>query len=498
MLRRLSDLPFLVILMGLAAVAMLLPAAHAAVARQFDVGRAFLYSALMLLVLTGMMAIATANRRPRPSPRRHLMVLVGSYAVLPLVLALPITQSMDGISTWDAWFEMLSAFTTTGATLFAPEALPETVHLWRSLVGWFGGFFILVMALAVLAPMNMGGVEVATGRTPGRGVAGAMPVTRIADQGQRITYYAVMLFPVYGGLTLALCIGLLVAGDDGLVALCHAMAVVSTSGISPVGGIGADAAGRTGEMLMAIVMIVTISRGIMLWLAGLERTWQPRDPEVMTAAVIVLIAAVVIFAPYLFQATSLAGAARRFWGAAFTALSFLTTTGFVSPDWIGREDGFGLQPPGLILLALALVGGGVATTAGGVKLLRVYALYRHGQRELQRLIEPASVGGRGQDARQLRGEGAYLAWVFFVLFAMSIGLVTALLTLTGVDLEAAIILALSALTTTGPLAVMGGDVPISWAGMDRVPQGILAAAMVLGRLETLAVLAFVMPDAWRR
>ncbi len=133
---------------------------------------------------------------------------------------------------------------------------------------------------------------------------------------------------------------------------------------------------------------------------------------------------------------------RALWGTAFTTLSFLTTTGFISADWASSRVWSGLDTPGLILLGLAMIGGGVATTAGGVKLLRVYALFRHGQREMERLIHPNSVGGAGQTARRLRREGAYVAWIFFMLFALSIALITAALGLDGIEFEPGLVLTL--------------------------------------------------------
>lgn len=500
-MRRLSDLAFPVILLGLAAAIMLLPAAHAAVAGRHDVGRAFLYSALILAVLTALVGLATANRTPRLSQRNHLSVLIGTYAVLPLALALPVVQAVPGVTFGQAWFEMLSSFTTTGATLFDQDDLPDTVHLWRALIGWLGGFYIIVMALAVLAPLNLGGVEVVTGRAPGAGSSGMTQIARIADPGRRIGYYALMLFPAYGGLTLALWIGLLLAGDDGLAALCHAMATLSTSGISPIGGTERAASGWLGEVLIAVFLLVALSRRVLPCLAGVERRLWSYDPEFVTAAAILSAVVAAIFVMQglgMVEALRLQEAVRLIWGAFFTALSFLTTTGFVSMHWTGSQAWTGLQTPGLVLLALALIGGGAATTAGGVKLLRVYALFRHGQRELERLIEPSSVGGRGAVARQMRSEGAFLAWVFFVLFAMSIGVVTALLTLFDIDLEPAIVLALAALTTTGPLAETAWSGASQWADLGAGPRAVLAVAMVLGRLETLAVLAFLIPDAWRR
>ncbi|MGL6210711.1 MAG: potassium transporter TrkG, partial [Paracoccaceae bacterium] len=347
----------------------------------------------------------------------------------------------------------------------------------------------------------LGGVEVATGRNPGYGAAGATPITRIADPGRRITYYALMLFPAYGGMTLALWIGLLLAGETGLVALCHAMATLSTSGVSPVGGIAGTGSGWLGEVLIALFLIAALSRRPLLVLSGVEGRIWAYDAELRTAAVILFVVVVSMFAVQAFgtaEAMNATAALQIIWGAFFTGLSYLTTTGFVSAGWTGTQAWSGLQTPGLILLSLALLGGGVATTAGGVKLLRVYALFRHGQHELERLIEPSSVGGRGQDARQMRGEGAYLAWVFFVLFAMSIGAVTALLTLCSMQIEPAIVFALAALTNTGPLTAIAMPIPADWADLGKAPQAILAAAMVLGRLETLAVLAFLAPDSWRR
>jgi len=498
---RLADLPILVVLMGLAALAMLLPAGHAAVARDFEAARAFLYAGLILLTVTGMIAIATANRRHRLSARSHLSVLVGAYAVIPLALALPILQAQPGVTFWQAWFEMLSSFTTTGASLFPPADLSPTLHLWRAIVGWLGGFYILVMALAVLAPLNLGGVEVATGRSPGQGLGRATPITRIADPGRRITHYALMLFPAYGGLTLALWIALLMAGESGLVALCHAMGTLATSGISPVDGLADTASGRLGEVLVAVVLLAAVSRRVLQGLSGLERRLWTFDPELATAGVILLAVVTAVFATQVataFAPMQIGAAVQILWGALFTGLSFLTTTGFVSPDWSRSEAWSGLPMPGLVLMALALLGGGVATTAGGVKLLRVYALFRHGQYELEKLVEPASVGGLGQAVRQIRGEGAHYAWVFVVLFAMTIAGVTALLTLCAIELEPALALTLAALTSTGPLSAVALDEPVLWSDLGPAPQAILAVAMVVGRLETLAVLAFLAPSWWRR
>jgi trk system potassium uptake protein TrkH len=177
-MRRLSDLPLLVTLAGVAALAMFLPALHATILRDHAVARAFFYSGIVTLVLVALTGIATSPWRPRDPPRGLLAAMVYAYVVLPPIFALPFQQALPpGAPFQQAWFEMMSAFTTTGATLYEPQALGPTLHLWRSVVGWLGGLFVLVAAVAILAPLNLGGFEVVSGGAVGRGnLAGAQTI----------------------------------------------------------------------------------------------------------------------------------------------------------------------------------------------------------------------------------------------------------------------------------------------------------------------------------
>jgi trk system potassium uptake protein TrkH len=379
------------------------------------------------------------------------------------------------------------------------------MHLWRALVGWLGGFFVLLSAVAILAPLNLGGFEVISGGAVGRSTYGTSQITRIADPSERVTRYALAIFPVYGGLTLLLWVLLLMAGDSGLVALCHAMSTLSTSGISPGTGVANSPSGVMGEVLIFVFLFFAISRRA-FYGNVLSTTPMPirRDPEVQMALICLAVLPLVQFLQHwtgTYEKGTLASAlqgAQALWGSVFTTLSFLTTTGFVSQDWGESRNWAGPGSSGLILLGLALIGGGVATTAGGVKLLRVFALYKLGQRELERLIHPSSVGGDGPAARRLRGEGAYVAWIFFMLFAMSIAIVMAALTLTGLAFEPAMVFTIAALSTTGPLAAVATETPLTYDMLGPAAKIIVAAAMVLGRLETLAILALLTPESWRR
>ena len=181
----------------------------------------------------------------------------------------------------------------------------------------------------------------------------------------------------------------------------------------------------------------------------------------------------------------------------FTVMSFLTTTGFTSVSWGEAQAWSGLATPGLILMGLCLTGGGVATTAGGVKLLRVFALYRNGKREMERLVHPSSVSGADPMAKRLQKNGAFIAWIFFMLFALSLALVTILLAAAGVGFEDAIVIAISSLSTTGPLLEVGSETPIRLIELSGFAKVIFGAAMIIGRLETLAIIALLTSDLWR-
>ncbi len=503
---RLLSLPLVVILMGLSAFAMYLPAAHAAVTRDFEVMRAFFQSANLLLVLTAMIAIATANRRVAQPERSYLLALLAAFAGLPVFLAVPFAISVPDTVFLNAYVEMVSALTTTGASLYPdPARLPESVHLWRALVGWLGGLLMLVAAMAIFAPMNLGGFEVLSGAGGRRaGIASA------EDGARRLRRAAARLVPVYAGLTFVLWVGLLLAGDRPLVAVSHAMSVLSTSGISPVGGLSGGQSGFWGELLIFAMLFFAVTRqGLHREQAGRGAGRLLSDPELRLAVLIVVAVSLLLFLRHWIGALEVAqtGAAQAsplrqglaaLWGGLFTVLSFLTTTGFESGAWGAARQWSGLETPGLILMGLALVGGGVATTAGGVRLLRVYALYKHGMREMERLVHPSSVGGAGSAARRLRRQGAQVAWVFFMLFVLSLTATVLLFTLNGEDFATALTLAVAGLSTTGPVLQAAAETPIDLGALSGFSRLTFAGAMVLGRLEMLVIIALLAPDFWRQ
>lgn len=501
-MRRLDDLPFIVVLMGIGALSMLVPAAHALAVNDYRTSRAFFYSALFFLTIFAMVALATSNMRIHRKGRGHLISILTCLAVLPVMLAVPFSETVPDTRFFNAYIEMVSSLTTTGLTLFEPERLSGSLHLWRAQVGWMGGFFVWLIAIAILAPLNLGGFEVSSRAEIGQG---ARQIVNVADPSQRLKRYAVRLLPVYAGLTAALWMALYIAGDTPLVALSHAMSTLSTSGISPVGGMGGASSGQIGELVIFLFFIFALSR---LTFMQDERPLGIksliRDPELRLGLLIAVSLAVLLFLRHWaasFEGSSevtIAEGLHGLWGALFTVTSFLTTTGFESEAWEEARAWSGFGAPGVLLLGLAVFGGGVATTAGGVKLLRCYALSKHGFREMEKLVQPSSVSGAGEQGRRFRKQGAYAAWVFFMMFAISIAVVMIALSLFGgLGFEDTMILTIASLSTTGPLVEVAGEAPVDLGALNDAARGIVCLAMVIGRLEALAIVALLNPEFWR-
>ncbi|WP_172328708.1 TrkH family potassium uptake protein [Mangrovicoccus sp. HB161399] len=499
--------PLFLWFVGIAALAMLPVALLAATDGDYATGRPFLYGAVLISSVAYMVALAMNNVPVTKFARSQLLALLGAFTLLPLVLAWPMVEAVDGLSWLDGYLEMVSAATTTGMTMEpAPLTWSRAVHLWRAEVAWLGGLLIWVSAIAILAPLRIGGFELILPRNREIRKQVRWMGQKAITPPRRVQRAFSQLVGVYVGLTFALWILLMVVGELPFIALCHAMAVLSTSGISPVGGLTGGDAGIWGEIVIFGFLIFAVSRrSFAKDLPALGRRWIWQEPEVQVAAGAVALVTVVLFVRHwyvLFETAESFGIGlipRAVWGAVFTSASFLTTTGFVSEEWEIARLWSGLSTPGMVLMGLALIGGGVATSAGGVKLLRIYVLYKHGQHEFSRLIHPSTVGGVGGTRQRMIGrQAAFMAWLFFMLTALSITFVTMVLCLIGQSFETATVLTLAAISNTGQLTDVAIMPPLDTGTLSEKTKMVLAAAMALGRLETLAIIALFNPNFWRK
>ncbi|MFQ5567830.1 MAG: potassium transporter TrkG, partial [Paracoccaceae bacterium] len=381
---RLLRLPVFPLCLGVLALAMLGPALFGLIQGDEYSARSFLYTAIFTGFASATLTMALGSRghggRDR-TPRGELRALVICWALVPLFAGAPLWLRTPYIGAWGAWFEMVGVFTTTGGTVYGePETVPDAIHLWRGMVAWFGGLVTLVAAFAILAPHNLGGFEVTVHSAQGAGQSSgpiSLQGTSTARLDERLARTLRTLLPVYGALTAMLAFLFSALGQDGLAAAVHAMAIVSTSGISPYSdGLAAQPSFLI-ELVAVLFMVLAATRltySEARRFGSVER-WH-RDPELKLMALLVAVATLALFLRHWFGALTIDMGDRAsevlpaLWGAVFTSLSFLTTTGFESASWHSARDWSGLANPGLILLGLCAIGGGAATTAGGIKLVR--------------------------------------------------------------------------------------------------------------------------------
>ncbi len=497
-----AGVPLPVLLSAGMAAAMMVPAMHALSRGAHAEARTFLYCGLLAFVLAAAVGLAASRSRAGGGTRGHLVALLSAYTLLPAIAAVPFALAV-GATTWlNAYFEMVAAMTTTGGSVFAADRLSQTLHLWRALVAWQGGLVIWIAAIAILAPLNLGGYEVAEGN-----------VFRLSEHeaGQRriapdlrVLRAAATLAPIYLGLTGLLWAVLVVLGEGATRGLILAMSTMSTSGITGAAGPPGTGAGHLGEVAIFAFLVFAVSRQTFSRDAHSDRFGHLlHDREIGIALAIAGAITAFLFLRHWVGAIDTGEGAETgsalgaLWGTAFTVLSFLTTTGFESASWTGARAWSGLDTPSVLLLGLAMFGGGVATTAGGVKLLRIFILYAHGRREMSLLVHPHSVGSSRGLLRRIPPGGMEAAWVFFMLFALTLAGVTLALTLAGLGFGPAVTLATAALTTTGPLATVAIDGAAAFGTLGDWAKVIAMVAMVIGRLEVLAVFAMVDPEFWR-
>ena len=491
---RFQKLPLAISIPTLFILMLMIPSVHGFISGDSHKGRSFFYA--VLLGLFGLTFLRFSLQGTVFPMHRHaqLWSLIAFFLGFPLLLAIPLYEVSAAGQFIDAYLDIVSTVTTTGLPVFAPGSLSETLVIWRVNLGWASGFLIWVFAWSIFAPLNLGGFEhlgargeAMTQTQNARQTTGRLPAEKFWSE-------ALRLGPVYLWITLAAALALLIVSGDPSYALLRAMATIATFGIeipehSGAGGVG-------GEVILALVMLFALSRSTFSTVFARARKWRvTEDPELRVAAGLVLVATLVLIGQGARYVEGLGAHLELVWGAFFTSLSYLTTTGLASDSLpVGLVN---LDPVEIILVALAMIGGGVATTAGGIKLLRVFILTGHSRAEVNRLIAPSQVMSGQIESRSHDHHSAMLACVFLVLFILVMGAITLALTVAGSPVKDSLYLTLATVTNTGPLLPTGSGAETLVMSLPTQAKMILAAAMVLGRLEVLALLALLNPDIYR-
>lgn len=445
---------------------------------------AFLLTTLLCLA-TGLAATRTTRLEGDLSVREGYAVVGLAWLSVGAVGSLPFLFSGTITSPTAALFEAVSGFTTTGATVFADiESLPHGILLWRNLTQWLGGMGIIVLGLAVLPFLGVGGMQLFRAEVPGPTPSRLKP---------RIAQTAKLLWYVYVGLTAAQVILYLSGGLSPFDAVTHAFTTLSTGGFSPK-----DASLAAFDS--AYVHYVTIA---FMYLAGLNFALHYRalsrgvrsyaeDGEWRFFTGLVAVALAVVFASVLLGGGSgEAGLERAFRDALFQTVSIVTTTGFVTTDyeqWI-----LGAQA---VLLVLMFVGGMAGSTGGGMKAVRIHVLVRHVFTEMRKSLRPRAVILTRIGRKAIEEDVLLRIVAFLLLYILLFVAGVVVLAFLGYDLVTAVGAGAATIGNIGPgLGGVGAVDNYGWMGPGA--HLVLMFLMLVGRLELFTVLLLFHPELWR-
>ncbi|MDG2289332.1 MAG: TrkH family potassium uptake protein [Woeseiaceae bacterium] len=404
--------------------------------------------------------------------------VLGTFGAAPLYFA-------DGLSLsiTDAVFESMSGLTTTGATILTGlDELPISILYYRQQLQWLGGMGIIVLAVAVLPMLGVGGMQLYRAEAPG-------PVkdTKLTP---RITETAKALWYVYLAFTIACMASYRLAGMGWFDALCHAFSTVAIGGFSTHdASIGYFNSGAI-DMVAIVFMFmagINFSLHFFAW-RYVSIKHYIKDPEFKAYSfVLIVVSTLVVFG--LFQYRGIENPEQTLISGVFQAVSIATTTGFTT-------ENFALWPTAIpVLLILAsFIGGSAGSTAGGIKVVRWLLIYKQGVREVARLVHPnAEIPVKlGTTAVQPRVVDS--VWGFFSVYIVVFGLMLLAMMATGLDQVTAFSAVAATLNNLGPGL---GDVTSSFMSLSDTAKWISIVGMLLGRLEIFTLLVLITPTFWR-
>jgi len=442
------------------------------------------YSFLITLACGGTCLISASRPTSDLSQREGLLLVVLVWLAVSFFGALPFYFSVYYPSFTDAFFESVSGFTTTGATVLEKvEVLPHDLQFWRCFSHWLGGMGIVLLGIAILPLLVTGGMRLYRAEFSG---------ARSEKLKPRITETALALWKIYLALTLAEFLALRLAGMKTFEALCHTFSTLGTGGFSTRTASIAAFNSPAIEIIVIVFMLlsgISFTQHYRLWIERRPRVFFS-DLEVRLYLLVAVGASTIIFLSLRLQNQLPSATALR--NSIFQAVSIMTTTGFVTDDFERW-----LPLPQLILLALMFFGGCTGSTAGGLKSARIMVLSRIVNREFKRMVERRGVFAI-RLGNQVIPENTIQSLLNLVYLAFLVNFVACLLlAATGVDVLTSITAVASTMFNVGPsLGTVG---PAEHYGhLPAFTKWVLSGCMLAGRLEFYTILVILTPAFWRK
>ncbi len=452
-------------------------------------------SGVATLLIGGLTMVSTKNHLKEMNKREGYIVVAFGWIVMSLTGTLPYIATGAIPSFTDAFFETMSGFTTTGASILNDiEAVPKGVLFWRSTTHWIGGMGIIVLAIAILPLLGVGGMQLFAAEAPGPGGDKLHP--RITDTAKR-------LWLIYVGYTAAETLLLQAAGMSFFDAINHALSTLSTGGFSTKNA--SVAYWNDQPLIQYIIMLFMFLAGTNFVLSyymfkgKMKKIIKDEEFKLYFKFIVVftIIAAVLIYFRADMALSSiehpmvLGKAESAFRHALFQVLTVITTTGFISADYT-------MWTPFLTVFffGLMFLGGSAGSTAGGVKVMRQLILIKNGFLEFKRALHPSAIIPVRYNRKSVSKDIVFNVLGFFILYMLSFIVGALVFSMFDIDFESAIGLSASSLGNVGP--ALGEFGPVNnYAALPSLGKWWASFLMLIGRLELFTVLILLTPFFWR-
>lgn len=462
----------------------MVPPALVAYWYQDGAGVPFILSFLLCLVIGFVIWYPNRRFRDELKVRDGFLIVVLFWIVLGAVGGIPFALAeRPNMGLAAAMFEAFSGLTTTGATVLTGiELLPKAILYYRQQLQWLGGMGIIVLAVAILPLLGVGGMQLYRAETPGP-VKDNKMTPRIADTAKHLWY-------IYLALTIACALAFYLAGMSLFDAICHAFSTVAIGGFSTYDNSIGHFDSATINLICVLFLLISAVNFPLHFAAirgkSVKTYW--RDPEFKTFIGIQVGLIVVCFL-VLLHTQAYDNGLTALNHAAFQAVSVSTTAGFTTEGF----SGWPLFLP-ILLIFSSFVGGCAGSTGGGMKVVRVLLLFKQGARELNRLVHPRAVYVIKLGRRPVEDRIVQAVWGFFAAYALVFVLIMLALILTGLDNITAFSATAACLNNLGPGL---GEVAAHFGNIPDASKWILIVAMVFGRLEIFTLLVLFTPAFWK-
>jgi trk system potassium uptake protein len=446
----------------------------------------FIYAALGCLATGAVIVALTRTHKRELRSRDGFLLVTLAWVLMSAIATVPLMLGLPGLSFTDAFFETMSGLSTTGATVLTGlDNMAPSLNLWRHALNWYGGMGIIVLVVAILPMLGVGGMQLYKAETPG-------PVKN-EKLTPRITQTAKALWFVYLLITLACILSLRVAGMGWFDAICHSFAALALGGFSTYDASVGHFDSPAIEAVLIVFMLISamnFARHFIAWQQKSLRTYAT-DAEARTMLWVIGLSTVVL-AMYVWLEGVYPSYLTALRHVAFNLVSIATDCGFVSQD-------YGTWPPfaPIWILMLSCYCANTGSTGGGIKMFRTLVLFRQAAREMMLLVHPQAVTPVKIRGEVVANRIVFAVLAFVVLYFGTVVTLTFMLLVSGLDFISAFSAIIACINNAGPgLGVVG---PASnYQGLTDFQTWVCALAMLLGRLEIFSVLVLFTPTFWRK